>query len=102
MNYYLIVIVCMLSSALFAAEGRPMTQLAPEGTVRPSPFQVLPEDIKGIITQKIIYEHPTLIEPTYTILLGEIQWFKCSDTSDGNMALTGSITLTEFWHICGT
>ncbi len=91
MNYYLIVIVCMLSSALFGVQELPSTiaQLAPSGTVRPSPFRVLPGDIKGMVAQKLIHEHPTLIEPVNYALpnLGEI--YSSALTSDGKMALIG-------------
>ena len=67
MNYYLIVIVCMLSSTLFGVKKLPytMTQLAPKGIrVESSLFRVLPGDIKGNVAQKLIHEHPTLIEPS--------------------------------------
>ena len=77
-----------------------ITQLAPSGTVRPSPFRVLPGDIKGMVAQKLIHEHPTLIEPVNYALpnLGKI--YSSALTSDGKMAIIGySDGTARFWDL---
>ena len=102
MNYYLIVIVCMLSSSLFGVQGLPhtITQLAPSGTVRPSLLRPLPGDIKDTVAQKLVHQHPTLIEPVNYALpkLGKI--YSSALTSDGKMALIGYFDGTaRFWDL---
>ena len=102
MNYYLIVVACMLGNTLFGAEVYTMTQLAPKGIpVEFSLVGVLPRDIRQMLSQQLIHEHPTLIKPSYSILLGHAEPVVSSAlTPDGKMALIGySDGIARLWDL---
>jgi WD40 repeat protein len=91
MNYYLILFISMLNTGLFGAHFDPADVRDPMVYyARCTFFGWLPNDIKGILAQQLIYTYPTLFPPSQ-VLSGHASKTTASALSgDGSCALTGA------------
>ena len=93
MNYFILVLTCILSNALFGMQKVEHSEtLVPGGRSEITSYlHILPKDVEELVAQLLIHAHPVLFPPVSRVLSGHTSViFSVALTPDGKWALTGS------------
>ena len=103
MNYYVLVLACILSNSLFGMQKVAHSEaLVPGGKSGITSFlHILPKDVEEILAQQLIRAYPALFPPTSHVLSGHTSSIlSVALTPDGKWALTGSYdNTTQLWDL---
>ena len=93
MNYFILVLTCILSNSLFGMQKVEHSETLVLGgrSEITSYLHILPKDVEELVAQLLIHAHPVLFPPVSRVLSGHTSSIRSvALTPDGTRALTGS------------
>ena len=82
MNYYVLILTCLLGNFLFGMQKVAHSEtLVPGGRSEITSYlHILPKDVEELVAQLLIHAHPALFLPISRVLSGHTDWITLSSS----------------------